>query len=72
MDLIRLFFNSIDVEISILLIHFLHYLGFYIEKIEEKGMRSEAESLVDIYIISNAFLEDIFGQLCYENTILKF
>lgn len=53
MSLVRLFYNSIDVQPSVLIHHFIHYLGFYIEEITEKQNNKNNISIADIYIISN-------------------
>ena len=57
MDIVRLILNSIDIEVSVLLQHYLHYLGFYVYKNDSDKIDESVDSLVDIYVISNAFFE---------------
>lgn len=58
MELIRLFYDSLDIKPKVLLSHFLHYLGFYVEEITGITKPSNVYSIADIYIISNYFMEN--------------
>ena len=53
MDIVRLFFSEVDIKPTVLLKHFLHFLGFYVMKNDENESFIETESVADIYIISN-------------------
>lgn len=57
MELIRLFYDSLDVKPVALLNHFLSYLGFYVEEITETTKPSKINSIADIYIISNNYMK---------------
>lgn len=74
MDLIKMYCSDADIKPKVLLGHFLRFLGFYIESItNEKNIREEVESLIDIYIIGDEFTEQNDGLLDYmenEKTIL--
>lgn len=72
MELVRLYYNSMDVRPSVLVRHFVRYLGLYIEENIEKG-KINSHSLADIYIISDASVgdEDTVLEVPYEDkTIL--
>lgn len=56
MNTIKLFFNGIDIMPNVLLQHFLHYLGFYVYKVEDDDIKEEIESIADIYVISDEFV----------------
>ncbi len=57
MELVRLYYNSMDVRPSVLVRHFVRYLGLYVEENIEKG-KMNSHSLTDIYFVSDAFFED--------------
>jgi len=57
MEIIRLFYDSLDVKPVTLLNHFLSYLGFYVEEITEATKPSKISSVADIYIISNNYMK---------------
>lgn len=58
MDLIRLFYNTMDIEPSVLLHHFSRFLGFYIEANTKESESLGIDSLVDIYVIGDRFAKD--------------
>ena len=49
MELVRLYYNSMDVRPSVLVRHFVRYLGLYVEENIEKG-KMNSHSLTDIYL----------------------
>ncbi len=57
MDLIRLYYDSRDIRPYIILRHFLRYLGYYIEEVTERSNTGGQESVADIYIMSNLYME---------------
>lgn len=61
MDIIKLFYNPIDVKPSYLLLHFLKTLGFYIESHTDYSCPETGQSIVDIYIVSSDYAQ-IFRQ----------
>lgn len=63
MELVRLYYSSMDVRPSVLVRHFVRYLGLYVEENFEKG-NINSHSLADIYIISDEFF-------CDEDTVLE-
>lgn len=58
MDRIRMFYSNVDTKPRVLINHFVRYLGFFVEEITGDTMESDVESLLDIYIISDAFIEE--------------
>lgn len=56
MDRIRMFYSNLDTKPRILINHFSRYLGFYVEDIAENTKESDVESLIDIYIVSDAYV----------------
>ena len=68
MELVRLYCNSMDVRPSVLVRHFVRYLGLYVEENSEKGNTS-SYSLADIYLVSNEFFgdEDTNLEIPYED-----
>ena len=72
MELIRLYYNSIDVMPSVLIRHFARYIGLYVE--ENPDQKSiDNHSLADIYIISDEYVKEqnTFLDVPYEDrTIL--
>lgn len=72
MELIRLYYNSIDIKPSVLIRHFARYLGLYVE--ENPAQKSvDNSSLADIYIISDEYFgeKDTFLDVPFEDkTIL--
>lgn len=72
MDMIRLFYNSLDVQPGVLLRHFLRYLGFYVDERTDKKWVRHWKSAVDIYIISDEYMsnrETVFDEVDLEKTI---
>lgn len=63
MDVVRIFLNSIDIMPGTLLVHFLRFMGFYVEQNETQNSCVGEESVLDIYLISNDFFEN------HENTL---
>lgn len=57
MDIIKLYNSDIDIQPSVMLHHFLRYLGFYVEEVVDDSQNDETESIADIYIISNGFMD---------------
>ena len=57
MDRIKLFYNIVDTKPRVLISHFVRYLGFYVEDIIANNRGSNVESLIDIYIISDAYVD---------------
>lgn len=55
MEIVRIYYNSIDIQPRLILHHFLRYLGLYVEEVTE-GMHSRGESLVDIYIVGDEYM----------------
>lgn len=63
MDRIKMYYSNVDTKPLALLRHFVRYLGFYVEDVCDKNANvSNVESLADIYIISDAFVEDYSTQ----------
>lgn len=58
MDLIRIYQNSLDIKPKVMLGHFLRYLGFCTEEVSEWNRTSGVESLIDIYVISDKYMEN--------------
>lgn len=57
MEVIRLFCSSMDVKPRVLLNHILRYMGFYTEEITETTIPSSMNSLADIFIVSDYYME---------------
>lgn len=57
MDLIRMIYNTMDIEPSVLVHHFLRFFGFYIEANSKESESFGVESLVDIYIVGDRFVK---------------
>ena len=73
MDVVRLFLNNDDIEPSAVLVHFLRFLGFYVEQNESSRSYVGDESVLDIYIVSNDFFtlhKDTLNNVNLEKTIL--
>ncbi len=60
MDRIRMFYSNIDTKPRVLITHFVRFLGFYVDGITNKDniVLSNVESMMDIYIISDAYVEE--------------
>lgn len=60
MDRIRMFYSNIDTKPRVLINHFVRFLGFYLEGVanKENTVKSNVESMVDIYIISDAYVTE--------------
>lgn len=64
MELIRLYYDSIDVKPSVLIRHFARYLGIYVEENPDRDEDdSDNVSLAEIYIISDAYFGETEGFL---------
>lgn len=58
MEIIRLYCSNLDIKPKILLTHFLRYFGFYVEDIVGAAGPDKVDSMADIYILSDFFMED--------------
>ncbi len=56
MYVIRLIYSSVDIYPAVLLRHLFRYFGFYVDEVTESEI-GELNSVVDYYIISNAFMK---------------
>ena len=55
-----MFYSNVDTKPRVLISHFTRFLGFYLEGItnKENTVESNVESIVDIYVISDAYVEE--------------
>lgn len=67
MDRIRIFYCRSDAKPRIQISQFIRYLGFYIEDITENTGENNKDSLMDIYVISDAYVEANSVDLDIEN-----
>ena len=67
MDRIRMFYSNLDTKPRILISHFSRYLGFYVEDIAGNTKESDIESLLDIYIVSDAYVKQTSQSLDIKN-----
>lgn len=67
MDLIKMYCDSTNIMPERLLQHFLRNIGFYVEKNVGTISNTEALSVADVYIISNAYMEKFGAQIDMED-----
>ena len=67
MDRIRILYCRSDAKPRIQISQFMRYLGFYIEDIAENTGKNNKNSLMDIYVISDAYVEANSVDLDIEN-----
>lgn len=63
MDLIRIFYSTLDIQPERILRHFLGSIGFYVEEIADTTCPDKNPSVADIYIISNEYASDFLNLL---------
>lgn len=68
MDIVRIYYNSIDVQPHALLHHFLRFLGFYVDERTDGKEPEDIQSVVDIHIISDAYVQSDAGECIYPNS----
>ena len=68
MDIAKIYYSSIDVQPHALLHHFLRYLGFYVDERADGREPDDSKSVVDIYIISDAYVQSDTGEYEFPNS----
>lgn len=63
MDLIRIFYSTLDIQPERILRHFLGSIGFYVEEISDTTCPNKNPSVADIYIIGNEYASDFLKLL---------
>ena len=67
MDRVKIFCSKLDIKPKILINQFLRYFGLYIEDITKDSHVSRQDSLIDVHIISDAYVEDYSDNLDIED-----
>ncbi len=67
MDRIRMYYSNLDTKPRILISHFSRYLGLYVEDVAGNTKESDVESLADVYIVSDAYVEQTTPTLDIKN-----
>lgn len=66
MELVRLYYNSMDVKPKVLIRHFLRYLGLYVEEVTDDSKQSAVSSVADIYYICSAGEYESYAADCWD------